>query len=175
MGRLGLPCEALPPDTEETAAADESPADLAVRLAAAKAEAVAALRPHAWVIGSDQVCSAGGRVLGKPGSRDGAIEQLGWLSGRTVDFHTAVAVLRKGGPCLRTADLTQVRFRHLHRDEILRYVDAEPALDCAGSFKCEGLGITLCESIHTQDPTALIGLPLIRLADLLRRAGFRLP
>ncbi|KAF1687513.1 septum formation inhibitor Maf [Pseudoxanthomonas broegbernensis] len=174
LERLRLPFQCVGPGTDERPRPAEPPADLAPRLAAAKAAAVAASRPDAWVIGSDQCADLEGRILGKPGGREAAIAQLAAASGRTVDFHTAVC-LRRGDRVLAAADLTRVRFRRLDAAEIARYVDAERPYDCAGSFKCEGLGIALFEAIETRDPTALVGLPLIALTGLLREAGHAVP
>lgn len=175
LGRLGLEFEVARPETDETPQPGEVPAALAARLAEAKAAAVAAQRPAAWVIGSDQVAEFDGRPIGKPGGREGAIAQLAAMSGREVRFCTGLCVLRHGEPGLSELDVTVVRFRALTTAEIERYVDAEQPFDCAGSFKSEGLGITLFEAIESRDPTALIGLPLIATARLLRRAGYALP
>ena len=174
LQRLRLPFDCARPQVDEAALPGESPAALARRLARAKATAVAARHPDAWVIGSDQVADLDGQVLGKPGGRAAAIAQLTAMAGREVDFHTAVCLCR-GDRTLDAADLTRVRLRPLATDDIERYVDAEQPFDCAGSFKCEGLGIALFEAIETRDPTALVGLPLIALAGLLREAGFALP
>jgi septum formation protein len=150
-------------------------------LARAKATAVALQQPEAWVIGSDQVAvradgARGELILGKPGTKALCIEQLRGCSGQTVSFLTAVAVVRHGDhSLLEFVDTTQVIFRTLDDATIARYVAAEMPLDCAGGFKSEGLGITLCESIDSADPSALIGLPLIRLSAALRSAGFELP
>lgn len=175
LGRLRLPFEVARPEADETPRPGEAPAALAARLAEAKAAAVAALEPGAWVLGSDQVAELDGTPLGKPGGREAAIAQLAAMSGRTVAFHTGVCLLRAGAAPMAAADTTRVRFRELARDEIERYVDAEQPFDCAGSFKSEGLGIALFEAIETTDPSALVGLPLIATAALLRRAGFALP
>ena len=178
LERLRLPFDVARPDTDETPLPGEAPAALAARLAAAKAGAVAQAEPDAWVLGSDQVAELDGRPLGKPGGREGAIAQLAAMSGRAVAFHTAVCLLRGGagdGASFSAADTTLVRFRRLAPAEIARYVDAEQPYDCAGSFKSEGFGIALFEAIETTDPTALVGLPLIATAGLLRRAGFALP
>lgn len=174
LQRLALPFECARPEVDETPLSGEAPLDLAVRLAAAKAADVAARHPGAWVIGSDQVADLEGRSLGKPGTVDAACAQLAAMAGRTVRFHTAISLTR-GGESLAALDLTEVRFRHLDAAEIARYVAAEQPLDCAGSFKCEGLGISLFEAIDSRDPTALVGLPLIALCGVLRRAGFRVP
>src|SRR5690606_31579748 len=146
---------------------------LALRLAIAKAEAVAATQPGAWVIGSDQVAELGGQPLGKPGDRERALAQLQAMAGRAVAFRTGVCLAHADGRRFTALDTTTVRFRALDAGEIARYVDAEQPFDCAGSFKSEGLGIALFEAIESQDPTALVGLPLIATARLLREAGFR--
>ena len=175
LGRLGLPFDVDRPDVDETPLAGEAPAGTAVRLAEAKARAVAARHPGAWVIGSDQVADLDGLALGKAGGREPALAQLEACSGRRVVFQTALCLLRHGEPAHAALDRTEVVFRALVRDEILRYLDAEQPYDCAGSFKCEGLGISLFDAIHSQDPTALVGLPLIALSRALREAGYRLP
>lgn len=175
LGRLGLPFDVDRPEVDEAPLAGESPEGTAVRLARAKASAVALRHPGAWVIGSDQVADLDGRALGKAGAREPALAQLQACSGQRVVFHTALCLLRNDGSPLAALDRTEVVFRTLDRDDILRYLDAEQPYDCAGSFKCEGLGITLFEAIHSQDPTALVGLPLIALSRALRAAGYRLP
>lgn len=175
LARLGLPFDVARPDVDETPLAGESPAATAGRLAEAKARVVAAKHPGAWVIGSDQVADLDGVALGKAGGREPALAQLEACSGRRVVFQTALCLLRHGEPAHAALDRTEVVFRTLGRDEILRYLDAEQPYDCAGSFKCEGLGITLFDAIHSQDPTALVGLPLIALSQVLREAGYRLP
>lgn len=175
LSRLRLPFDTARPDVDETPLPGEAPDALALRLARAKATAAAAAHPEAWVIGSDQVAAFDGRRLGKPGSRDNAIAQLWEMSGREVAFLTAVALARGDGPPRVHLDTTRVRFRRLDGDEIARYVDTEQPFDCAGSFKSEGLGIALFEAIDSSDPTALVGLPLIALARMLREAGFALP
>lgn len=175
LQRLRLPFDTARPQVDETPLAGERPDALSQRLAQAKAAAVAASHPDAWVIGSDQVAGLEGAPLGKPGHRDAALAQLACMSGRVVRFHTALAVLRHGGPALQALDTTTVRFRDLAPAEIRRYVDSEQPLDCAGSFKAEALGIALFDAIHSEDPTALVGLPLIATARLLRQAGFAVP
>ena len=174
LKRLNLPFECLAPQVDETRQAGEPALALAVRLARAKAIGVAGQRPDAWVIGSDQVAVLpDGIVLGKPGTRTRNIEQLEACSGQVVSFLTAVALLRhEDGSPREFVDTTRVAFRLLERQEIERYVDEESALDCAAGFKSEGLGIALCDSIDSSDPTALIGLPLIRLCSALRSVGF---
>jgi septum formation protein len=174
LQRLRLPFDCARPEVDETPLRGETPGQLVRRLARAKADAIAGQHPQAWVIGSDQAADLDGRILGKPGGREPAIAQLAAMSGRTVRFHTAVS-LRRGAHALAAVDLTQVRFRGLSAAEIERYVDAEQPFDCAGSFKCEGLGISLFEAIDSHDPTALVGLPLIALSSLLREAGYALP
>jgi septum formation protein len=174
LARLRLPFDVVRPEVDETPAPGEPPATLALRLARAKAAAVAAAHPDAWVIGSDQVADLDGVPLGKSGGRAAAIDQLTAMSNRAVVFRTAVSV-RRGDATHDALDATRVRFRPLAREEIERYVDAEQPFDCAGSFKSEGLGIALFDAIETHDPTALIGLPMIATARLLRLAGFALP
>ena len=174
LQRLRLPFECARPEVDETPLPGEEVVPMVRRLAAAKAEAVALARPGDWVIGSDQAAELDGRILGKPGGRDAAVAQLAAMSGRAVQFHTAVCLARDG-QILETCDTTTVHFRVLDTDEIARYVAAEQPLDCAGSFKCEGLGISLFTAIDNQDPSALIGLPLIATCQLLRQAGYRLP
>ncbi|MGN6513961.1 MAG: Maf family protein [Lysobacteraceae bacterium] len=174
LERLRLPFEVARPEVDETPLPDESPAALARRLAGAKAAAVAG-GTDAWVIGSDQVACLDGRPLGKPGSVEAAVAQLRGMSGRAVEFLTAVCVAHRSGHAFHALDTTTVRFRSLDADAIARYVAAEQPLDCAGSFKSEGLGIALFDAIETVDPTALVGLPLIATARLLRQAGFTLP
>ena len=175
LGRLRLPFDTERPGTDETPLPGEAPEALARRLARSKAADVAARHPGAWVIGSDQVAECGGRALGKPGGHEAAAAQLASMSGQAVRFHTGLCLARDGKPPLEAMDCTVVRFRALGPDEIERYLRAEQPYDCAGSFKSEGLGIGLFEAIENRDPTALIGLPLIATARLLRQAGFRLP
>ncbi|HET6433924.1 Maf family protein [Dyella sp.] len=164
------------PGTDEAALPGESAPARALRLACAKAGAVARSHPQALVIGSDQVAELDGEVLDKPGSIERACEQLRLSRGRTVHFHTALCLFdARHGTQQTHVDHTAVVFRPLHDDEIVRYVARERPLDCAGSFKCEGLGISLFDRITTDDPTALVGLPLIALARLLRSAGMTIP
>ncbi len=175
MERLRVPFKVAAPHVDETPWPGEAPKALALRLALAKAQAVAAMHPEAVVIGSDQVADLAGQPLGKPGEHQRAVAQLRQMRGQTVIFQTALAVV-----CLATGfekvDLAEVRvvFRDLSDDEIEAYLQAEKPYDCAGSAKSEGLGIALLESIDNDDPTALIGLPLIRTARLLRQAGVKL-
>jgi septum formation protein len=157
---------------DETPLDGEAPRDLAVRLAKAKALAVAKRHPQAVVIGSDQVADLHGRALGKPGQHDRAVQQLQAMSGQTVQFHTAVAVASVAlGAVYEDLATVNVQFRTLSADDIDRYLRAEQPYDCAGSAKSEGLGIVLLERIGSDDPTALVGLPLIRTAKLLRQMG----
>ena len=172
LDRLRLPFAVCAPAVDETPWPGESPADLAVRLARTKARAVAAQHPDAVVIGADQVADLDGEAIGKPGTHARAQEQLRRLSGRTAIFQTALAVVRLGTGFERAeCAAVRVRFRALDDAEIERYLTLEQPYDCAGSAKCETLGIALLESIESDDPTALIGLPLIRTARLLRAAG----
>ena len=176
LARLGLPFEALAPAVDETPLPGEAPRDLALRLARAKAQDVARRHPQALVIGSDQVADLHGQPLGKPGSHERARAQLSRMSSQTVLFHTAVSLACAARGLLQTELATvRVRFRELDAASIERYLRAEQPYDCAGSAKSEGLGITLLAAIESDDPTALIGLPLIRTAALLRAAGLALP
>jgi septum formation protein len=175
LARLGLPFERWAPDVDEAARPGESCAGTARRLARAKAEAALARFPGAWIIGSDQVADLAGQPLGKPGHREGARDQLRSMRGRTVIFHTALCLLLADGRAREMLVPTEVVFRDLGDDEIERYLDREPAFDCAGSAKSEGLGITLLERLTGDDPTALVGLPLVALSAMLREAGARLP
>jgi septum formation protein len=176
LRRLGLDFESQAPGTEETERAGEAPAVRAMRLATAKATDAGAGLPDALIIGSDQVAELDGLLLEKPGSAERAYDQLTACSGRSVHFHTALCVFDTGNGQTRThLDHTRVHFRRLQEAEIRRYIEHEQPLDCAGSFKCEGMGISLFERIENNDPTALIGLPLIALAQLLRDAGVNVP
>lgn len=176
LERLRLPFAVARPQVDETALPGEAPLALAARLAQAKAQAVArTLTGDGWALGSDQVADLDGQPLGKPGGREAAIAQLRAMSGGVVQFHTALCLAHADGRTLAAIDRTGVRFRALDDAEIERYVDGEQPFDCAGSFKSEGLGITLFEAIDNRDPTALIGLPLIATCTLLRQAGFTLP
>jgi len=175
LARLCLPFDTARPEVDESPLSGETPTALAARLAEAKAAAIARPGSDAWVIGSDQVAELDGAPLGKPGDAARARDQLAAMAGRAVRFHTAVCLGHGDGRRLRAMDTTTVRFRPLTGAEIARYVAAEQPLDCAGSFKAEGLGISLFEAIDSRDPTALIGLPLIATARLLREAGFPLP
>lgn len=176
LDRLGLHFTVARPEVDESPLPGESPQVLAERLAQAKAEAVlASAADDTWVIGSDQVAELDGQPLGKPGQHPAAVAQLKSMSGREVRFLTALCLAGPGGQRLQALDITTVRFRTLDDAEIERYVAREQPLDCAGSFKSEGLGIALFDAIDNRDPTALIGLPLIATARLLREAGFVVP
>ena len=172
LGRLRLPFAVEAPYADETPEPGETPAALAQRLALAKAQAVAARHPGAVVIGSDQVADLDGEAIGKPGDHARAVAQLTRMSGRRVVFQTAVAVVRaeRGFAEVRLAPVV-VRFRVLTPGEIERYLRLEQPYDCAGSAKSETLGIALLDAIDSDDPTALVGLPLIRTCALLRAAG----
>ena len=176
LQRLRLPFETAAPAVDETPQPGEAPRALALRLALAKAHAVAALHPQAVVIGSDQVADLAGQPLGKPGTHERATAQLRQMRGQTVVFQTAVAVVCQAtGFAQVDLAAVEVRFRDLSDAEIERYLHADQPYDCAGSAKSESLGITLLDAIHSDDPTALIGLPLIATARLLRAAGVQLP
>ena len=176
LERLQLPFDVARPEVDETPLADESPANTANRLALEKARAVASRFNDALIIGSDQVAHIGDEVFGKPGTVERAHAQLRRMSGQTVLFQTALALLntRNGSHRIETVP-TEVRFRTLDDAEIERYIAKEMPLDCAGSAKSEGLGITLLDALSGNDPTALIGLPLIALARMLRAEGITLP
>jgi septum formation protein len=172
LQRLRLPFEVVSPEVDETPRPEENPAELAVRLALAKAHAVAQQHPQAVVIGSDQVADLHGTPLGKPGDHAHAVQQLRRMRGQVVVFQTAVAVVcSDSGFQAHELAAVQVRFRDLSDAAIEAYLQAEQPYDCAGSAKSEGLGIALLESIDNDDPTALVGLPLIRTCRLLRQAG----
>lgn len=176
LERFRLPFDIVAPDVDETPHFGESPAALASRLALAKAQAVAAQHPNAIVIGSDQVADLLGQPLGKPLTHDKAVAQLQAMRGHTVLFHTAVAVVCGATGFVQSdTAVIRVHFRQLTDEEIERYLRTEQPYDCAGSAKSEGLGITLLDAIDSDDPTALVGLPLIRTARMLRAAGMVLP
>jgi septum formation protein len=174
LARLRVPFIAQASAVDETPLPGEAVADLTRRLAEAKARALLLRFGRHWILGCDQSAAIDGQPLGQPGSREQARAQLAACSGRSVRFVTAIALLN--GTHLHTAsDVTTVRFRSLSSTEIARYVAAEPALDCAGSFKVEGYGITLFEAVESRDPSALVGLPLLATATMLRAAGWQLP
>ena len=172
LERLHLPFDVVSPEVDEAALAGEAPAALAQRLALAKAHAVAQRHPNAVVIGSDQVADLAGEAIGKPGTHERAVAQLQRMRGNSVVFHTAVAVVcaAKAYAAAALVPVT-VRFRQLDDAEIERYLRAEQPYDCAGSAKAETLGIALLDAIESNDPTALVGLPLIKTCTLLREAG----
>lgn len=176
LDRFGIPFETANPRLDETPLEGETPPATANRLAVDKAQAVAGDFPDALIIGSDQVAHLGNEIFGKPGTSERAIDQLRRMSGQSVTFHTALAVVNTRTGAVQSESVpTHVRFRDLGDDEIRRYVEKEQPLDCAGSAKSEGLGITLLESLSGDDPTALIGLPLIALSRMLRAEGVLLP
>jgi len=176
LERLRIPFEAVAPDVDETRSLREPAEQLVRRLSRAKAEAVAARHPHALIIGSDQAAERDGEILGKPGDHPTATAQLRAASGKYMKFHTGLCVIdTRDGRVHEYTDVTRVAFRRLSDVEIERYLQAERPYDCAGSFKSEGLGITLFEGIESNDPSALIGLPLIALCRFLRQAGMDLP
>ena len=173
--RLRLPFTVQGPAIDEQARPGEAPRDTALRLAQAKAKAVARLHPDAIVIGSDQVADVDGEALSKPVTHEAALAQLLRMQGRTVVFHTALSVVDCNG-AVQTDDVpTTVRFRRLPKEQLEAYLLAERPYDCAGAAKIESLGIALVESVRADDPTALIGLPLIRLTSMLAESGIRLP
>lgn len=176
LEKLGLPFDCAAPDVDERPLAEESAQALVARLARAKAQAIADSRDHGLIIGSDQVCVCDGRILGKPGTIDNAVAQLMAAQGRSVTFYTGLCVLDVAtGQAHQLVEPFTVHFRTLDEAAIRRYVEAELPLDCAGSFKCEGMGIVLFKGLEGRDPNALIGLPLIGLIELLDRHGIALP
>jgi septum formation protein len=174
LERLRIPFDVVSPKVDETPFPGEGTRDLALRLAKAKAMAVAKEHPDAWVIGSDQVADHCGAAIGKPGNFEYAMAQLQLMRGATVTFQTALCLMRSDVETTINIP-TKVTFRKLSDEELEAYLHAEEPYDCAGSAKSEGLGISLLESIQSDDPTALIGLPLIALSGLLREAGFKIP
>ena len=176
LQRLGLPFLTYSPRVDESARPGETPDKTAVRLAEAKARAAASAHPDALIVGSDQVAACGVEAIGKPGGHEAAVAQLRRLSGRTVVFHTGLALLDSAtGACHSECIDVVSTYRALNESEIEAYLRCEQPYDCAGSVKSEGLGIALFDSIASDDPTALIGLPLIRLSALLRAAGVSVP
>jgi MAF protein len=176
LGRLGLPFEVAAPNVDETRLPGESTQALVLRLSEAKARAIAASFPGSLIIGSDQVAVVDGEVLGKPGNRERAIAQLTRAAGRRVTFLTGLSLVDAASGRTHTlCEPFHVHFRALGAEQIARYVDREQPFNCAGSFKSEGYGVTLFERLEGDDPTALIGLPLIRLVELLGREGVALP
>ena len=176
LQRLAIAFDCHAPDTDETPGPGESPSSLVSRLATQKALSVAKDYPEAIVIGSDQLAVLDGQIIGKPGNHQAALKQLSACSGRTVIFLTAVTVsCQANGFCEQFTDTTSVDFRTLETGEIETYLEKEKPYDCAGSFKSESLGVVLFERVNSEDPSALIGLPLIQTSAMLRRAGLRLP
>lgn len=176
LHRLGLPFEVASPQTDESRWPGESPEAMALRLSEAKARAVAGTHPDALIIGSDQVATVHGLIIGKPGSHERAVDQLRVLSGKTVNFYTGLCLYNARTGIVEVCGVpTLVTFRNLADEEIERYLRREPAYDCAGSARSEGLGIALLSRIAGDDPNALVGLPLIALCALLRRQGVAVP
>ncbi len=176
IARLGLDCRSLAPEIDERALDQESPVETAARLAQAKARKIAPAAPRALIIGSDQVAVLGQTVLGKPGTHVAAAQQLAAMSGQSVIFHTALCLLDAATGDLQVANVpTRVQLRELDAAQIERYLQRDQPYDCAGSAKIEALGIALVEKVESDDPTALIGLPLIALVSMLKRAGVVIP
>ena len=176
LDKLGLKFIHQSPDIDESRLAGEAPLELVMRLAREKAEALAGDHPDTLIIGSDQVAVIGDQVLGKPGSREKAIEQLSAASGQRVTFLTGLCLLNTAtGRTQVACDPFHVQFRTLRPEQIERYVDAEQPLNCAGSFKSEGLGIVLFKALEGRDPNTLVGLPLILLTEFLAAEGMSLP
>lgn len=176
IARLGLECTSIAPEIDESPLRGEAPVATATRLAQAKARKVASMRSLALIIGSDQVALLDDRILGKPGSHEAASNQLRAMSGKTAVFHTAVCLYDAASDEMKCASVpTTVRMRELSDDAIERYLRQDQPYDCAGSAKIEALGIALVEKVESDDPTALIGLPLITLVTMLKRAGITLP
>jgi len=172
LARLGLPFTSIVPQVDETALVGEAPAALAVRLAVAKARAVAQRFPDALIIGCDQVAVLDGKLIGKPGGHVQAIAQLERAAGKPMDFHTGLCLLDGAhGCCQQVVEPFRVYFRALRAQQVAAYVEREQAYACAGSFKAEGLGIALFERMAGDDPNSLIGLPLIRLVTMLENVG----
>lgn len=176
IARLGFDCRTVAPDIDESALPAEPPAATALRLAQAKARRIAEREPAALIIGSDQVAVLDNQSIGKPGTHAAAVRQLQAMSGKTVVFHTALCLLNSETNAVQLADVpTTVRFRELDVAQIERYLQQDQPYDCAGSAKIEALGITLVERVESDDPTALIGLPLIALVTMLQKEGIHIP
>lgn len=176
LTRLHLEFNILSPDIDESTLEDETPSELVQRLAREKANTVAKKLADVIVIGSDQVAAIGNEILGKPGSLENAIEQLKIVSGKRVTFHTGLCVVHSNSALVQTEDVKfVVEFKVLSEEKIQRYLNKEPAFNCAGSFKSEGLGISLINRMVGDDPTALIGLPLIKLTQMLEHIGVEVP
>ncbi|WP_342058721.1 Maf family protein [Aeromonas sp. OTU364] len=176
LEKLGLPFQSASPEVDESPQPGESADTLVSRLAHAKASAIARQHDQGLIIGSDQVCVCDGRILGKPGTVDNAVAQLMMAQGKSITFYTGLCVLdAANGRAEQLVEPFTVHFRSLDEAALRRYVAAEMPLDCAGSFKCEGMGIMLFKGLEGRDPNALIGLPLIGLIELLARHGLNLP
>ncbi len=175
LSSLGVEFAAINPDIDESPQAHETVHELVQRLAISKAQKLKIQTPKACVIGADQLCTLDGVVFGKPHDRSNCIKQLQTFSDRCVEFFTAVAVLTADDRVLTHTDITVVEFRLLGDAEIMRYVDQEQPLDCAGGFKVESLGCSLFQAVNSSDPTALMGLPLIKLCEFLRQSGYQIP
>jgi len=176
LDKLGLPFSTAAPDADETRHKGEKPTDLVMRLSEAKAKAVADSHPEALIIGSDQVACVDEQILGKPDNRENAIAQLGAMAGKTITFYTGLCLLNsKTNRSQVLCEPFHVHFRQLSNAQIERYVDREQPFNCAGSFKSEGLGITLFRRLEGDDPNTLVGLPLIRLVEMLDKEGVVLP
>ena len=174
LERLGLPFTTASPDIDESPLEHELPKAMTIRLAQLKASTIAKQFSEAWIIGSDQCADLDGQIIGKPGNHERALAQLKEMQGKTVVFHTALCLLKSGKQ--KTLSIpTRVRFRNLPDSILENYLRIEKPYDCAGSAKSEGMGIILLEQIESDDPTALIGLPLIALSGLLRETGFAIP
>jgi septum formation protein len=174
LQRLGMPFVAIAPNLDESPLPGESPKNITLRLAKAKAQAIASLHPKAWVIGSDQSADLNGHAIGKPGTHAAALAQLKQMQGQIVVFHTSLCLIGQGF-CETTHVPTTVQFRNLPEQVLDQYLRLEQPYDCAGSAKSESMGIILLEKIESEDPTALIGLPLIALTSLFLQAGIPLP
>ena len=176
LQKLGLPFAAVAPNADESVMQGESPQALVRRLAENKARAVASDWPDALIIGSDQVACIDSEILGKPGNRETAVKQLSQAAGRTVTFYTGLCLFNSSSQRKQVCcDPFKVHFRPLSQDQIGRYLDHEQPFNCAGSFKSEGMGITLFSRLEGDDPNSLIGLPLIRLVEMLGNEGIKLP
>lgn len=176
LNKLGISFTCLPPNLDESARNTEPAPDLVMRLAEEKAAEIAKTEDQALIIGSDQVAVCNDLILGKPGNHENAVNQLRTMRGQQIQFHTGLALLNStsGNVQVDCVSVT-VQFRHYTNQEIERYLQREPAYQCAGSFKSEGLGISLVDAIRCDDPTALVGLPLIRLTRMLREEGVNIP
>ena len=176
LARIGLDCRVISPDIDENALQNEMPAATALRLAESKARRIAECEPAALIIGSDQVAVLDNELIGKPGSHAAAARQLEAMSGKTVVFHTALCLLNAATGAVQRANVpTTARFRVLNSAQIERYLHQDQPYDCAGSAKIEALGIALVERVDSSDPTALIGLPLIALVNMLQQEGITIP